>query len=79
MERYQATCQEVEHKFLEDEEAHKQRLEDERRNQERNERDGVLASSSRNLDDDFMEIVGHKVYNTPYSNVFALATELANT
>jgi hypothetical protein len=79
MERYQATCQEVEHKFLEDEVAHQQRLEDKRRNQERNERDGVLASASRNLDDDFMEIVGHKVYNTPYANVFALATEVANT
>jgi hypothetical protein len=41
-------------------------------------RERRLESVSRNLEPDFMEVAGHKVYNTPYTNVVAMANELAN-
>jgi len=69
MERYQSACREVERKRLEDEAAHQQRLEDKMRNRERGEREGVLASASRNLEADFMKLLGtgyfggHRVIN----------------
>lgn len=78
MERYQSTCREVERKCLEDEAAHQQCLEDKTRNREHGEHEGVLASASRNLEADFMEVAWHTVYNTPYANIFPLATELAS-
>jgi hypothetical protein len=37
----------------------------------------MRASASRNLDADFMEVIGHRVFTTPYANVYTLAIELA--
>ena len=33
--------------------------------------------ASFNLDADFMEVAGHRVFTTPYANVYTLANELA--
>jgi len=40
-------------------------------------RDAFRASASRNLDAKFMELAGHRVFTTPYANVYALANVLA--
>jgi hypothetical protein len=52
-----------------------QRREDERCRHECREHEERIASSSRNLESEFMLVKGHKVYNTPYANVYTLAKE----
>jgi hypothetical protein len=52
-----------------------QRREDERRRRERREHEEWIAGSSRNLESEFMLVRGHKVYNTPYANVYTLTKE----
>ena len=37
----------------------------------------MRPSASRNLDAEFMEVASHRVFTTPYANVYALANELA--
>lgn len=37
-----------------------------------------VDSVSRNLERDFIEIAGQRVYNSPYANVLAVVTELGN-
>lgn len=51
-------------------------FQDEERNQQCRDRDNRRASASRNLDTNFMEANGHKVFTTPYANVYALAMEV---
>jgi hypothetical protein len=36
----------------------------------------VRASASRNLEPEFMEVAGHRVFTTPYANVYALVEEM---
>ena len=50
---------------------------EEEREWQRREHDAFRASASRNLDAEFMEVAGHRVFTTPYANVYALANELA--
>jgi hypothetical protein len=52
-----------------------QRREDERRRRERREHEEQVVGSSCNLESEFMMVRGHKVYNTPYTNVYMLAKE----
>ena len=37
----------------------------------------VRASTSRNLEPEFMEVVGQRVFTMPYANVYALVKEMA--
>ena len=50
---------------------------EEEREWQHQERDTFRASASRNLNAEFMEVAGHRVFTTPYANVYALANELA--
>jgi hypothetical protein len=52
-----------------------QRHEDERCRRECREHEERIASLSHNLESEFMLVIGHKVYNTPYANVYTLAKE----
>jgi hypothetical protein len=52
-----------------------QRREDERCQRECQEHEEWIASLSHNLELEFMLVKGHKVYNTPYANVYTLAKE----
>jgi hypothetical protein len=52
-----------------------QRHEEERHRCERREHEEWIAGSSYNLESKFMLVRGHKVYNTPYANVYTLAKE----
>jgi hypothetical protein len=52
-----------------------QRREDERRRHEHREHEDKIVGSSWNLKSEFMLVRGHKVYNTPYANVYTLAKE----
>ena len=53
-----------------------QRQQQEEREWQRRERDAFRAFASRNLDVEFMEVAGHRVFTIPYANVYALANEL---
>jgi len=50
---------------------------EEERERQRWECDAFRASASHNLNTEFMEVAGHRVFTTPYANVYALANELA--
>jgi hypothetical protein len=52
-----------------------QRREDKRRRHDCRKHEDQIAGSSRNLESEFMFVRGHKVYNTPYANVYTLAKE----
>ena len=39
--------------------------------------DAHRASTSLNLELEFMEVSGHRVFNTPYANIYALGNEMA--
>jgi hypothetical protein len=52
-----------------------QRRENERRRCECREHEEQIASSSHNLESEFMLVRGHTVYNTLYANVCTLAKE----
>jgi hypothetical protein len=52
-----------------------QHREDERRQRERQGYEERIAGSSRNLESEFMLVRVHKVYNTPYANVYTVAKE----
>jgi hypothetical protein len=54
-----------------------QRQQEEEREQQCQDHDAFRASASRNLDAKFMEIASHRVFTTPYANVYAMANELA--
>jgi len=56
---------------------YEQRLRDEEAEQHRQDRDAIRASASRNLELEFMEVVGHRVFITPYANVYTLVEEMA--
>ena len=56
--------------------ANEQRLQDEEAERQRKDRDAVRASASRNLEPEFMEVAGHRVFTTPYANVYALVEEM---
>jgi hypothetical protein len=49
--------------------------EDKRRQRERQAHDERIAGSSSNLKLEFMLVRGHKVYKTPYANIYTLAKE----
>lgn len=53
----------------------RRRQEQERERQHR-EHDAFRASASCNLDAEFMEVAGHRVFITPYANVYALTNGL---
>ena len=57
--------------------AYEHHLRDEEAERQRQDRDAVRASASRNLEPEFMEVVGHRVFTTPYANVYALVEEIA--
>jgi hypothetical protein len=52
-----------------------QRREDKRCWCERREHKERVVGLSCNLESEFMMVRGHKVYNTPYANVYTLAKE----
>ena len=57
--------------------AYEQRLRDEEAERQRQDRDVVRASTSRNLEPEFMEVAGHMVFTMPYANIYALVEEMA--
>ena len=61
---------------LEREEEDRQFLEDERRRRDREEQRRNLNDVSRNLEPEFMQIQGARVYHDPFANVYELATNL---
>ena len=69
--------QDVEQRRLAIEAAYEQRLWDEEREWQHHEHDAFRTSASRNLDAEFMEVAGHRVFTTPYANIYALANEMA--
>ena len=69
--------QDVEQRRLAIEAAYEQRLWDEEREQQCRERDAFRASALHNLDTEFMEVAGHRVFITPYANIYALVNEMA--
>jgi len=38
--------------------------------------DVVRASASRNLEPEFMEVASHRIFTTPYANIYALVEEM---
>jgi hypothetical protein len=60
---------------LEREREDQQRQEDERRARDTHDWDRQIASVSRNLKLEFMLVRGHKMYNTPYANIYTLAKD----
>jgi hypothetical protein len=56
---------------------YEQRLRDEEAKQQRQDRDAIRAFASRNLEPEFMEVAGHRVFTTPYANVYVLVEEMA--
>ena len=71
------TCQNVERRRLAAEEAYEQRLRNEEAERQRQDRDAIRASASRNLEPEFMEVADHMVFTMPYANVYALVEEMA--
>ena len=57
--------------------AYEQRLWDEEAERQRQDHDALRASASRNLEPEFMELAGHRVFTMPYANVYALVEEMA--
>ena len=57
--------------------AYEQHLQDEEAEQQCQDHDAIRASASRNLEPEFMEVAGHRVFTTPYGNVYALVEEMA--
>ena len=57
--------------------AYEQCLRDEERERLHREREALRASTSCNLDVEFMEVAGHRVFTTPYAKVYALVEEMA--
>ena len=56
--------------------AYEQRLWDEEAERQCQDRDAARAFASRNLEPEFMEVAGHKVFTTPYANIYALVEEM---
>ena len=73
---YQWACQDVERRHLATEAAYEQRLRDKELERQRQDRDAVRASASRNLEPEFLEVAGHRVFTMPYANVYALVEEM---
>jgi len=57
--------------------AYEQHLRDEEVEQRSQDRDAIRASTSRNLEPKFMEVARHRVFTTPYANIYALVEEMA--
>jgi hypothetical protein len=70
---YQCRKKEHDRRCLERGREDQQRQEDERRARDNRDRDRQITSVSHNLESEFMLVRGHKVYNTPYANIYTLA------
>jgi len=73
---YQSAYRDIERQRLAVEALYEHRLWDEEAEQHRQDRDAIRASASRNLELEFMEVAGHRVFITPYANVYALVEEM---
>ena len=73
---YQSTYRDIKRHRLAVEAVYEHRLRDEEAEQHRQDRDAIRASASRNLELEFMEVAGHRVFITPYANVYALVEEM---
>ena len=69
-------CRDIERQCLAAEAAYEQHLRDEEVEQRSQDRDAIRASTSRNLEPKFMEVASHRVFTTPYTNVYALVEEM---
>ena len=56
---------------------YEQCLWDEEAKRRRQDHDAIRASASCNLEPEFMEVASHRVFTTPYTNVYALVEEMA--
>ncbi|CAD6253813.1 unnamed protein product [Miscanthus lutarioriparius] len=74
---YQLACRDIERRHLAAEAAYEQLLRDEEAERQCQYHDAVRASTSRNLELEFMEVAGHRVFTTPYANVYALVEVMA--
>ena len=76
-QQHQSACRDVEQRRLAAEAAYEQRLRDEEAERQHRDRDVVRASTSHNLEPEFMEVARHRVFTTPYANIYALVEEMA--
>ena len=76
-ERYQSACRDIKRRCLAVEAAYEQHLRDEEAERQCQDHDAIRASASCNLEPEFMEVAGHRIFTMPYANVYVLVEEMA--